>query len=54
MPNELWFSIVPSITAIILATWTKQVIPSFLIGLWLGSLSDCCINSQPAWPKPIT
>jgi tetracycline resistance efflux pump len=37
MPNELWFSIVPSLTAIVLATWTKQVIPSLLIGLWLGS-----------------
>lgn len=38
MPNELWFSIVPPVVAIILAIWTKQVIPSLLIGLWAGSL----------------
>ena len=38
MEYELWLSIVPSILAIILATWTKQVIPSLLIGLWVGSL----------------
>lgn len=38
MPAELWLSIVPPITAIIFAMWTKQVIPSLLIGLWVGSL----------------
>lgn len=37
MDYGLWFSIVPSVLAIILATWTKQVIPSLLIGLWVGS-----------------
>ncbi|RBW70182.1 Na+/H+ antiporter NhaC family protein [Bacillus taeanensis] len=34
---EIWFSILPSIIAIILAIWTKQVIPSLLAGLWFGS-----------------
>ncbi|UOQ93987.1 hypothetical protein MUO14_03185 [Halobacillus shinanisalinarum] len=37
MDYSLWLSIVPSIIAIALATWTKQVIPSLLIGLWVGS-----------------
>jgi tetracycline resistance efflux pump len=37
MSYELWFSLIPPLVAIILATWTKQVIPSLLIGLWLGS-----------------
>ncbi|SDJ14375.1 Na+/H+ antiporter NhaC family protein [Alteribacillus bidgolensis] len=38
MPTELWLSIVPPVVAIIFAMWTKQVIPSLLIGLWVGSL----------------
>ena len=33
-----WFAIFPSLIAIILAIWTKQVIPSLLIGLWVGSI----------------
>lgn len=37
MDYGLWLSIVPSVLAILLATWTKQVIPSLLIGLWAGS-----------------
>ncbi|MDC3425630.1 hypothetical protein NC797_14070 [Aquibacillus sp. 3ASR75-11] len=37
MDYGLWFSIAPSVIAIVLATWTKQVIPSLLIGLWVGS-----------------
>ncbi|MDC3418137.1 Na+/H+ antiporter NhaC family protein [Aquibacillus salsiterrae] len=37
MDFGLWLSIVPSVLAIILATWTKQVVPSLLIGLWAGS-----------------
>lgn len=37
MDFGLWLSIVPSVLAIFLATWTKQVIPSLLIGLWAGS-----------------
>jgi len=35
---ELWLSILPPIIAIIFAIWTKQVIPSLLVGLWVGSL----------------
>jgi len=35
---ELWLSVLPPIVAIIFAIWTKQVIPSLLIGLWVGSL----------------
>ncbi|WLD92029.1 Na+/H+ antiporter NhaC family protein [Alkalihalobacillus sp. AL-G] len=35
--NEFWLSLLPPVAAIILAMWTKQVIPSLLIGLWLGS-----------------
>ncbi|WP_245780749.1 Na+/H+ antiporter NhaC family protein [Gracilibacillus orientalis] len=31
------YSVVPSLVAIIIAIWTKQVIPSLLIGLWIGS-----------------
>lgn len=38
MEYELWLSLLPSILAIFLATWTKQVIPSLLLGLWVGSL----------------
>jgi tetracycline resistance efflux pump len=38
MPIELWLSLIPSLAAIVLAIWTKQVIPSLLIGLWTGSL----------------
>lgn len=38
MPNEFWFSLVPPVVAIVLAIWTKQVIPSLLIALWAGSL----------------
>lgn len=37
MDYTLWLSVVPSVIAILLATWTKQVIPSLLIGLWVGS-----------------
>jgi len=37
MQNQLWYSIIPALVAIIIAIWTKQVIPSLLIGLWLGS-----------------
>ncbi|MFZ3579084.1 Na+/H+ antiporter NhaC family protein [Virgibacillus sp. DJP39] len=37
MDYGLWLSIAPSLIAIALATWTKQVIPSLLIGLWAGS-----------------
>lgn len=37
MSYELWLSIVPSLSAILFAVWTKQVIPSLLIGLWVGS-----------------
>ncbi|WP_188453337.1 Na+/H+ antiporter NhaC family protein [Virgibacillus oceani] len=37
MSLELWLSIVPSLSAILFAMWTKQVIPSLLIGLWIGS-----------------
>ncbi|MCF6412040.1 Na+/H+ antiporter NhaC family protein [Pseudalkalibacillus salsuginis] len=36
--SEFWLSLLPPLAAIILAMWTKQVIPSLLIGLWLGSL----------------
>src|SRR5699024_5166802 len=35
---ELWLSIVPALSAIVFAMWTKQVIPSLLVGLWIGSL----------------
>ena len=35
---ELIYSVIPSLVAIIIAIWTKQVIPSLLIGLWAGSL----------------
>ncbi|WP_163539580.1 Na+/H+ antiporter NhaC family protein [Gracilibacillus sp. YIM 98692] len=35
---ELIYSVIPSLVAIIIAIWTKQVIPSLLIGLWVGSL----------------
>ncbi len=38
MPTELWLSIVPPLAAIVMAIWTKQVIPSLLVGLWIGSL----------------
>ncbi|MBP1949964.1 Na+/H+ antiporter NhaC family protein [Virgibacillus litoralis] len=34
---DLWLSVIPPISAIIFAIWTKQVIPSLLIGLWIGS-----------------
>lgn len=34
---ELGLSVIPPIAAIIFAIWTKQVIPSLLIGLWIGS-----------------
>ncbi len=37
MPVTLWLSILPSAAAIILAMVTRQVIPSLLIGLWIGS-----------------
>lgn len=37
MDYSLWLSVVPSVIAIALATWTKQVIPALLIGLWIGS-----------------
>lgn len=35
---ELWLSIVPALSAIVFAMWTKQVIPSLLVGLWIGSM----------------
>ncbi|MBM7573283.1 Na+/H+ antiporter NhaC family protein [Aquibacillus albus] len=35
---EYIYSVIPSLVAIIIAIWTKQVIPSLLIGLWVGSL----------------
>jgi tetracycline resistance efflux pump len=38
LPTELWLSLVPPLSAILMAIWTKQVIPSLLVGLWLGSL----------------
>ncbi|RSL28898.1 hypothetical protein D7Z54_34075 [Salibacterium salarium] len=38
MPVELWLSVMPPLTAVVFAMWTKQVIPSLLIGLWAGSL----------------
>ncbi|WP_026700764.1 hypothetical protein [Salibacterium aidingense] len=34
---ELWLSIAPPLVAVIFAMWTKQVISSLLIGLWVGS-----------------
>ncbi|SFP34286.1 hypothetical protein [Salibacterium halotolerans] len=37
MQMELWLSIVPPLTAVIFAMWTKQVIPSLLVGLWVES-----------------
>lgn len=37
MDISLVFSLAPSLVAIILALITRQVIPSLLIGLWVGS-----------------
>ncbi|SDJ12926.1 Na+/H+ antiporter NhaC family protein [Alteribacillus bidgolensis] len=37
MQMELWLSIAPPLVAVIFAMWTKQVIPSLLVGLWVGS-----------------
>lgn len=36
MPASLWLSILPSTIAIVLAMFTRQVIPSLLVGLWVG------------------
>ncbi|GAA2714394.1 hypothetical protein GCM10009865_43380 [Aeromicrobium ponti] len=38
MSFEDWLPVIPSLAAIIFSIWTKQVIPSLFIGLWLGSL----------------
>lgn len=37
MELRLWLSVLPSVTAIGLAIITRQVIPSLLVGLWLGA-----------------
>jgi len=36
MTDPGWYSILPPILAIVLAIWSKQVIPSLLAGIWTG------------------
>ena len=35
--NNSWLSIIPSIVTIVMAIWTKKVLPSLLFGLFIGS-----------------
>ena len=36
MSDPGWYSILPPILAIVLAIWSKQVIPSLFAGIWTG------------------
>ncbi len=36
MSDPSWYSVLPPILAIVLAIWSKQVIPSLAAGIWMG------------------
>ena len=36
MSDPAWYSILPPVLAIVLAIWSKQVIPSLAAGIWMG------------------
>ncbi len=36
MNDPAWYSILPPVLAIVLAIWSKQVIPSLFAGIWMG------------------
>lgn len=36
MSDPSWYSILPPVIAIVLAIWSKQVIPSLFAGIWMG------------------
>lgn len=36
MTDPTWYSVLPPLLAIVLAIWSKQVIPSLFAGIWIG------------------
>ena len=36
MTDPAWYSVLPPLLAIVLAIWSKQVIPSLFAGIWIG------------------
>jgi tetracycline resistance efflux pump len=36
MPDPAWYSVLPPVLAIVLAIWSRQVIPSLFAGIWIG------------------
>ena len=36
MTDPTWYSVLPPLLAIVLAIWSKQVIPSLFAGIWMG------------------
>ena len=36
MTDPMWYSVLPPLLAIVLAIWSKQVIPSLFAGIWMG------------------
>jgi Na+/H+ antiporter NhaC len=36
MTDPMWYSVLPPLLAIVLAIWSKQVIPSLFAGIWTG------------------
>ena len=36
MTDPVWYSVLPPLLAIVLAIWSKQVIPSLFAGIWVG------------------
>jgi Na+/H+ antiporter NhaC len=36
MTDPAWYSVLPPVLAIVLAIWSKQVIPSLAAGIWMG------------------
>ena len=36
MTDPMWYSVLPPLLAIVLAIWSKQVIPSLFAGIWIG------------------